>query len=63
MLCPNTLAASITAIAVAIAEGKTPEELDLLSAIFMQLADTLATISAQKTIYKYKMRQTPIQFK
>lgn len=35
----------ISALACAIAEGRTEEEIDLLSAIFTQLGDTLATIS------------------
>lgn len=39
-------AAAITALAVALAEGKTGEELSLLSTLLMQLSDTLATIAA-----------------
>ncbi|MGL5513245.1 MAG: DUF6774 domain-containing protein [Sporomusa sp.] len=42
------LAMTITALACCIAENKSPEEIALLSSIFMQLADTLATISAQQ---------------
>lgn len=42
------LAMTITALACCIAENKSPEEIALISSIFMQLADTLATISAQQ---------------
>ena len=41
-MCPNTLAAGITAIAAAIAE------IALIGAALTQLGDTLATIAAQK---------------
>lgn len=42
------LAMTITALACCIVENKSPEEIALISSIFMQLADTLATISAQQ---------------
>lgn len=42
------LAMTITALACSIAENKSPEEIELLSSILVQLADTLATISAQQ---------------
>ena len=48
MMCPNELAASITALAAAIAEGKSAEDISLLGTIFTQLGDTLETISVQK---------------
>ncbi|MGN0471089.1 MAG: DUF6774 domain-containing protein [Acutalibacteraceae bacterium] len=48
MMCPNELVTSITALAVAIAEGKSEEEISLLAALFTQLGDTLATIAVQK---------------
>lgn len=35
----------ISILACSIAKDKTPEELDILSAIFTQLGDTLATLS------------------
>lgn len=41
---------SITAIAVAIAQDKSEQELLLLSSIFMQIGDTLATISARRAL-------------
>jgi hypothetical protein len=39
----------ITSIACVIAKDKTIDELNLLSAVFSQLGDTLATISATKS--------------
>ena len=45
-MCPNTLAAGITAIAAAIAEGR--NEIALIGAALTQLGDTLATIAVQK---------------
>lgn len=41
------LALSVSTLACCIAEGKSPEEIALISSIFMQLGDTLATIAAQ----------------
>ena len=38
----------ISGLACSIAKGKTQEELDILSVIFTQLGDTLATISTCK---------------
>lgn len=48
MLCPNELVTLITATAISLAEGKTVEELGLLSSVFAQLGDTLATIVIQR---------------
>lgn len=48
------LTASITAIANSLACNLSSEELDLLSAVFMQLGDTLATISAQRSLCQAK---------
>lgn len=48
------LAVSITALACCIAEDKSPEELALLSSIFMQLGDTLTTIAAQAALCETK---------
>ena len=42
------LALSISTLACCIAEGKSPEEIALISSIFMQLGDTLATIAAHQ---------------
>lgn len=49
-MCPGQLAASITAFAAAIAEGRSAEELTLLGAAFSQLGDTLTTIAAARTL-------------
>lgn len=48
MLCPEGLAASVTAAAAAIAKGKSSDELNLLGAVFTQLGDTLATIATAR---------------
>lgn len=50
MMCSNELVASITAVAVALAEGKSEDEISLLGTIFSQLGDTLETIAAQKAL-------------
>lgn len=47
---PNMLVSTITAIAVALAERKESQEIDLLAAIFTQLGDTLATIAATQDL-------------
>ena len=47
-MCPNTLAAGITAIAAAIAEGRNADEIALIGAALTQLGDTPATIAVQK---------------
>lgn len=47
---PCELTAGITAIANALACNLETDEVELLSAIFMQLGDTLATIAAQRNI-------------
>lgn len=44
-LCP---AALVTALAAAIAEGRTIKEVSLLAAMFVQLGDTLETIAAAR---------------
>ena len=44
------LTASITALANAIACGKTTDELNLIGVIFTQLGDTILTIATQKNI-------------
>lgn len=45
MICGETVAASITALAAAIAQNRSAEEIGVLGALFVQLGDTLATIS------------------
>ncbi|MDR1564513.1 MAG: hypothetical protein LBS74_06115 [Oscillospiraceae bacterium] len=44
----ESLAFSITAIAVGISKGKESSEIGLLANIFTQIGDTLATIAAAK---------------
>ncbi|MDP4119473.1 MAG: hypothetical protein Q8876_00230 [Bacillota bacterium] len=48
MICPNTLVASITGIAVALSEGHSSDDIALMGAAFSQLGDTLTTISIAK---------------
>ena len=45
---PIALAASVTALAIAVADGKGSDELSVMGAVFTQLGDTLTTISIQK---------------
>ena len=49
MLSPENIAASVTAVAVTMAQGKEHEDIELLSAIFTQLGDTLATIAVARS--------------
>ncbi len=44
------LVVSISALACCIADGKSPEEIALISSIFMQLGDSLATLSAHQAL-------------
>ena len=48
MLSPCELAVLINAAAIAVAEGKSVQELDLLAILFTRLGDTLATIAVQQ---------------
>ena len=48
------LTVAITALANTIACGLTTEEISLISSIFMQLGDTLATIAAQRALCEVK---------
>ncbi len=41
---------AITALASALADGRNTDEIDLLSSIFLQIGDTLATIAAKKVL-------------
>lgn len=43
-------AVSISALACCIADGKSPEEIALISSVFMQLGDTLSTIAARDAL-------------
>ncbi|MGN0570476.1 MAG: DUF6774 domain-containing protein [Candidatus Fimenecus sp.] len=49
---PCELTAWVTALANALSCNLTVDEINILSAVFTQLGDTLATISAQKSICK-----------
>lgn len=44
------LTVAITALANSIASGLTTEEISLISSLFMQLGDILATIAAQRVL-------------
>lgn len=48
MVCPENLAASVTALAIMISKDKSDAEIAVLGAIFTQLGDTLETIIAQR---------------
>lgn len=58
MFCPEGLAASISAAAVAIASGKSADELNLLATVFMQLGDTLTTISVTRQLCENSNKDT-----
>lgn len=44
------LVTTISALACCIAKDKSPEEIALISSIFMQLGDSLTTIAAQEAL-------------
>lgn len=44
------LTSAVTAVANVLACGRTADEVSLLSAVFVQLGDTLATIALQKSL-------------
>lgn len=48
------LTTSITAIANALACGRTTDEINLLGAVFTQLGDTLVTIATQRDLCEGK---------
>ena len=48
MIGPEELAVLVNTLAIAIANDRTLSEIELLSAVFEQIADTLATIAIQK---------------
>lgn len=47
---PCDLAVAISALACCIAEGKSADEIALISSVFSQLGDTLNTIAAQQAL-------------
>lgn len=53
MICGESVAAGITALAAAIANGRSAEETGVLGALFVQLGDTLETIS----VFRAKQEQ------
>lgn len=48
MISPEELSVLINTLAITIAKDKTISELNVLSSAFIQIGDTLATISYQK---------------
>lgn len=58
MVCPGTLVTTVTAAAIAMAEGRSTDEIDLLGSVFTQLGDTLATISAQRSAIEAKCEKS-----
>lgn len=50
-------AMSISALACGIAKDKSPDEIALISSIFMQLGDTLSTISAHQALCAPKEKE------
>ena len=56
MICPEGLAASVTAVAAALSQGRSADELGLLGALFTQLGDTLTTISLAKSINENQIK-------
>lgn len=53
MICGEYVAAGITALAAAIAQGRSAEEIGVLGVLFTQLGDTLETIS----VFRAKQEQ------
>lgn len=51
---PCDFAISVSALACRIADGKTPEEIALISSVFMPLGDTLSTIAARQALCDQK---------
>lgn len=49
MLSPEEIVTASTMIALAIAQDKNVEQLNILSAVYTQIGDTLATYSVQKS--------------
>lgn len=49
-MCGAELVSLVTAMAVALAQGRTVEEIGILSDVFTQLGDTLATYATQEVV-------------
>ncbi|MCL1873602.1 MAG: hypothetical protein FWF85_05750 [Clostridiales bacterium] len=56
MLSPAGLAASVTALAIVLTEGRSSTEMGILGAIFTQLGDTITTMSLQKALLESNSR-------
>lgn len=54
MFCPNTLAVMISYAAVALAQGKSADEIAWLGTVLTQLGDTLSTIATQQELIEAK---------
>ena len=50
MVCYGTQVSIITALGIALSEGRNTDELNVLANSFLQLGDTLANIAAQKDL-------------
>lgn len=48
--CPDSLPAAVGALAAAIAQGLSDDEVALMSALFVQLGDSLTTILASRAL-------------
>ncbi|MCL2069157.1 MAG: hypothetical protein FWH00_04580 [Oscillospiraceae bacterium] len=57
MLEPEEIAVSVTATAIAMAKNLQPDDILLLSSVFMQLGDTLTTIAVARS--KLQNQSTP----
>lgn len=49
-MCPSDLVMLVSGLSISIAKDKTDSEIELISAIFMMLGDSLATYLVQKSI-------------
>jgi len=57
MDCSGVTVMTVTAAAVALADGKSVDELNLMGALFMQLGDTLTSIALQRELCENKCRK------
>lgn len=57
MLRPEELAAVTTAAAIGLAKGRSTEEIGILSAVFSQMGEVLATIAVQQQAIETCCRQ------
>ena len=52
MTNPDALVVAISVVAVILADGKSDEEIALMSTVFSQLGDTMATITSARDYFK-----------